>query len=247
MSLEISAYNEGSSHQPVMPAEVLQYLLGNKTTGLFIDGTAGGGGHTALMAGQLNGGSQLLAFDRDPEACERAAQRLTSWLQSGKVRIIHGSLDNPDLLDDEHYLGKVDGILLDLGLSSIQLNNSNRGFSFMTPGPLDMRMNQQQGATAADVLNQYDESDLARIFRDYGDEPRARKLANAIFRARENKPLTSTGEFAEIILRTLRPNSPAARMKLLARNYMALRMEVNQELELLTAELARAVKLLKIG
>lgn len=249
MSLETSEFRQPqTTHTPVMPVEVMRYLgitLG--VDGLWVDGTAGGGGHSEMIVKALNRQGRLIAFDRDPEACARATQRLQPWIDSGQAQVRHGSFADLEALPDADYAAKIDGIFLDLGLSSFQTDDARRGFSFTNDGPLDMRMDATQGPTAADILNQYPTHELRRMFRDYADEPRAAKLARAIETARLAQPLTRTAEFRELILNTLRPHTPNERMKLLSRNFMALRMEVNGELELLRLELDRAVTLTKPG
>jgi 16S rRNA (cytosine1402-N4)-methyltransferase len=201
---------------------------------------------TALSAQGKTGG-RLLALDRDPRAVERARHKLQAHIDQGYVQLHCGTLADSYLLADDDYLASVDGILLDIGLSFDQLDDPERGFSFTIDGPLDMRMDQSQRTTAATLLNELDAEALAKIFFEFGDERRSRKLAATIIEARDEQPLQRTQQLVDIILRALRPRGHDEKMRYLSRNFQALRMAVNDELGLLERELARAVELLKPG
>jgi 16S rRNA (cytosine1402-N4)-methyltransferase len=225
----------GFRHEPVLAAEVLNFLrpaLG----GIIIDGTLGGGGHSGLL---LKGGARVIAFDRDPEALEHARAALAH--HGAAFTALEGNYaDAPGALSSLG-IASVDGILLDLGVSSHQLDTPGRGFSFQSDGPLDMRMG-RSGRTAAEFVNEEPPAELARIFREYGDEPRAIQFAARIVRARESKPLETTAELAALIAagRT-GPRHPATRV------FQALRIAVNNEIGSLERALPALASMLSPG
>ena len=185
-----------SGHLPVMIAEVLAFLAPHER-GIYVDGTFGGGGYSrALLAG---GAGKVFGIDRDPEAVARG-QALADE-QPGRFVMLKGTFGRMDSLVRANGTDFVDGIALDLGVSSFQLDDPARGFSFAKDGPLDMRMSQGDGgdASAADLVNQVEEKELARIFREYGEERFARRIARAIIERRMQGPIARTGELAEII------------------------------------------------
>lgn len=243
MSLASLDSKSNLRHQAVMMAEVAE-ALNIKADGLYIDATVGGGGHTRMILERLSEHGRLIGLDRDPAQLPQLQTDLAPASRSGRLRLLHGTLADPDLLDSSRTQNKVDGILFDLGLSSLQLDNSERGFSYSQNGPLDMRLDTTQDLTAAQLLNQADATSLARLFKEYGDEPQAKRLANGIIAAR---PLHTTVELNNIIVKSLKPRTPAQRHQWLARNFMAVRIAVNQELQLLHAELQAALKLLRLG
>ena len=190
-------------HLPVMQTEVYDTLK-VKPSGLYIDATGGAGGHSAMIARENGPGGKLLCMDIDISACARLKQKFVEEIQAGNIDIIHGSL--ADLVKSRPSLaGHVDGILLDIGLSSDQLNDPMRGFSFDMDGPLDMRFNTNNELTAAIILNTYSESDLKKLFRKYGDEPKAKTLAQAIIKRREEASFETTFEFRDLLNDSLRP------------------------------------------
>lgn len=205
-------------HEPVMAAEVIDFLRPAPGRTI-IDGTLGGGGHSGLL---LKGGARVIAFDRDPEALAHSRSLLVSYGE--QFTALEGNFaEAPEALAGLGVQG-LDGILLDLGVSSHQLDTPERGFSFQREGPLDMRMG-NSGQTAADLVNKASASELAHIFREYGDEPRAIQFAARIVRAREKQPLTTTAELAELIAAGRQgPRHPATRV------FQALRIAVNDEI-----------------
>ena len=233
-------------HIPVLYQEILKYLQ-PRPGGSYIDGTAGAGGHTKglLLASAPNG--RILAFDKDPEAIIFARQQLP---EAGK-RIIFVHASYASMVDKAPLYGfqRVDGILLDLGLSSLQLESANRGFSFMRDGPLDMRFDPSEGPTAADLLNELDVAELSTILWRYGEVRHSRRIAQAITNER---PITSTGQLAELVAREstrLRPKrgKRSSRIHPATQVFQALRIAVNEELDELESGLEAAVTLLKTG
>ncbi|MBZ5623567.1 MAG: 16S rRNA (cytosine(1402)-N(4))-methyltransferase RsmH [Acidobacteriia bacterium] len=206
-------------HIPVMPAEALS-LLAVRSEGIYLDATAGLGGHTALIAQQLSSG-MVIANDCDPASIEMARQNTEEW--KDRIRFHHGPFSQLAEAVAELANRKLDGILADLGVSRYQLTDPHRGFSFMSDGPLDMRMDQTTGMTAADLVNYTDEKTLADLIFQLGEERRARKVARAIVRAR---PIRSTLHLADVVLRAV-PRT--GRLHPATKTFMALRMKVNDE------------------
>ncbi|MBC7979819.1 MAG: 16S rRNA (cytosine(1402)-N(4))-methyltransferase RsmH [Armatimonadetes bacterium] len=224
-------------HLPVLANEVVQYM--DARLGKFIiDGTLGGGGHSELL---LETGARVLGVDRDPEALAHAGQRLGRF--ASRFSTYQGNFSEiPD------YAGKsgelADGLLLDLGVSSRQLDSAPRGFSFMREGPLDMRMGPTTALTAASLVNTWSESEIARILFTFGEEPRARRIAAAIVKQRDHNPFATTTELAACIEKAIGRNS---RIHPATRAFQAIRMAVNEELESLSSILSSASKILKPG
>jgi 16S rRNA (cytosine1402-N4)-methyltransferase len=223
-------------HYSVMPEESLG-LLGVRPDGFYIDSTTGLGGHTAKIAEQLTSGL-VIANDRDLESLEMARAALKAY---PAVRFHHGRFGDLARAAAEAGLAKVDGILADLGVSRYQLTDPQRGFSFMADGPLDMRMDQTVGMTAADLVNQSDEKTLADLIFQLGEERRARKVARAIVRAR---PIRSTLHLADVVLRAV-PRT--GRLHPATQTFMALRMAVNDEIGELDRLLQIGPELLQSG
>lgn len=223
-------------HIPVMVTEVLDALQ-VRPGGVYLDGTLGDGGHLEAVWSQSRPGGLVLAVDADPDAVERARDRFAPY--QGIV-IAHGNFRDLQELAERHGFQTVNGILLDLGLSTRQLGGG-RGFSFSDDASLDMRFDPSQPLTAADVVNRYGEDALARVIRDYGEEPRARSIARAILRRR---PIRTARELAQVVAgaagRSHRIN-PATRV------FQAIRIEVNQELASLELALPQAIRLLGPG
>lgn len=211
-------------HKPVLGPEAVD-LLSPGEGGLYLDGTVGGGGHAVLILERCSG-CRLLAVDRDPDALDAARVRLAP--HRDRVRFLLARFDAAT--DDVEVRDRgLDGALLDLGISSHQVDRDERGFSFRHGTPLDMRMT-PQGPTAADLLNQGDEAELARIFREYGEEPRGRALAREVVRRRQETPFATSDDLVAALYRTLR-REPTHQEK--ARVFQALRMAVNSEMEAL--------------
>ena len=226
------------SHLPVMPREVVELLL-PVPTGLIVDCTVGGGGHAALVL-DARPDVELLGIDRDTDAVEAARLRLARF--GSRARVAHGGFEALGDLVAEHGEGKhVMGILMDLGVSSPQLDRAERGFSYRFDAPLDMRMDAKQALTAADVVNGYDEDTLAAVIARYGEERFARRVAHAIVAAR---PLTTTRELAEIVRDAIPAPTRRRGPHPARRTFQAIRMEVNRELPNLADGLDESVHLL---
>jgi 16S rRNA (cytosine1402-N4)-methyltransferase len=233
-----------TKHIPVMPAEVLEALRPH-SGGRYIDGTAGGGGHTALLLEHSAPDGHVLAIDADPQALARVAERLQAPLTTGRLVLKQGNFAALQQLAEEVGFQEVDGILLDLGLSSDQLADPQRGFSFTGDGPLDMRFDPAAPTTAADLLNTLSESDLADLLWRYGEEHRSRQIARRIVQARLRKPIRQTAELAQIAAAGV-PGHPGG-IHPATRTFQALRIAVNDELKHLADALPQALHLLAPG
>lgn len=228
-------------HVPVLYKEVLEYLQ-PRPGGLYVDGTVGAGGHSAgILRASLPDG-RLLAFDRDPQALDRARQTLAGFAE--RVTFVHASYAQMDRLAPEHGFTAVDGVLLDLGLSSLQVEDAQRGFSFMREGPLDMRFDTTQGDTAADLVNNLPAEALADIFWRYGEEENSRRYARAIVGAR---PIQTTTELADLIEEEAPHWVRRKRIHPATKVFQALRIAVNSELAELESGLPAAIELLQAG
>jgi 16S rRNA (cytosine1402-N4)-methyltransferase len=213
-----------AAHTSVLLAEALE-LLAVKPGGLYVDGTVGLGGHAAAVLRASSPDGRLLGLDRDGETLALARERLAEF--GSRARLEQGDFrELPERLGEE----RPDGILLDLGISSAQLDDPARGFSFQKDGPLDMRMDRTRGETAADVVNRTRERDLADLLYAYGEEPASRRIARAIAFARERRPIGTTGELAEIVRRAA-PRSRRPGLHPATRTFQALRIRVNRETE----------------
>ncbi len=233
-----------TQHIPVMPAEVLDALRPHPG-GSYIDGTAGGGGHTALLLEESAPNGQVLAIDADPQALERIAARLSNLRATGRLILAHGNFASLQSLAANAGFTQVDGILLDLGLSSDQLADRERGFSFAGDAPLDMRFDPAQPTSAADLLNTLSESELADLLWRYGEERRSRQIARRIVQARARQPITRTEQLAQLAAAGV-PGHPGG-IHPATRTFQALRIAVNGELDSLEAVLPQAVELLAPG
>lgn len=227
------------AHKSVMLDEVLT-ALDVAPDGTYLDGTIGGGGHARAIGERLTAQGLLIGIDQDDDAILAAGERL-SGLPCG-VKIVRGNFSELDAILDSLNVSALDGAIFDLGVSSYQIDTAERGFSYMHDAPLDMRMDRRRTLTAADVINLYDEDRLTKIFHDYGEERFAKRVARAICHAR---PLETTGELVKLIEKTV-PHTkhgghPAKRI------FQALRIEVNDELNILSDALKKAVDRLKIG
>ncbi len=234
----------GFRHLPVMPAEVLG-LLAPRPGGIYLDGTLGGGGHARLVLEASAPDGRLIGLDRDPAALAAAAENLAEF--GSRVTLCRGSFAG--LAGQLQTLGVsgVDGILLDLGVSSHQLDTPGRGFSFRDDGPLDMRMDPDQAEDAASLLAQAEARELQRIFRDYGEERWAGRIARQIVRRRATEPLTRTRQLAELVCDTVPGGHVPQRIHPATRVFQALRIAVNGELAALEAGLAAALGCLNPG
>jgi 16S rRNA (cytosine1402-N4)-methyltransferase len=225
---------EPKAHVPVLLAEVTE-LLGARPGGLYVDATLGGGGYTEALLRASRPSGRVVAFDRDREALESARDRLRDHAE--RLSLVWGSF--ADL--DQHLPGLVDGIVADLGLSSLQLDAAERGFGFSAEGPLDMRFDRTQELTAARLVNEMDEEELERILRDYGDERRARAIARKIVARR---PLRTTSDLRRAVVSVLGPRK--GRIDPATRTFQALRIAVNGELEALESFLEKAPRSLRV-
>ncbi len=230
------------SHQPVLYQEVLTGLRPARG-GKYIDGTLGAGGHAAGVLTLSSPDGQLLGMDLDPAAIEVARRALEPFGE--RVRIVQGSYTQmAEAAEGFAPLRGVDGILLDLGLSSLQVDDPSRGFAFRLDGPLDMRFNPRAELTAAQIVNEWPEAELADVLYQYGEERQSRKIARAISAAR---PLHTTRQLAEVAAKAIGRRRGADRIHLATRTFQALRIAVNGELEAVKTVLPIAVSLLKPG
>jgi 16S rRNA (cytosine1402-N4)-methyltransferase len=225
-----------TDHQPVLSEEVLQALAVNPE-GYYVDGTYGRGGHSAGIVAGLGAEGRLLAVDRDPAAIEAASQRFGA---EPRFVIRQGSFaDLGDLVADVFGGRKVDGVLLDLGVSSPQLDEAERGFSLTRDGPLDMRFDPSRGMSAAEWLLKVDEKDLADVLRQLGEERQARRIARAVVTSRQQRPLTRTGQLAELVASVVRTDKPGRHAA--TRTFQAIRIFINDELATLERGLDAAL------
>lgn len=217
-------------HEPVMVAEVLRLLEPGRRrpngAGVFVDCTVGFAGHTRALLEA--GADRVLGFDRDPEALARAAESLAPF--HDRVELIHADFRELAARLDQRGIAAIDGLLADLGVSSWQLDAPERGFSFRADGPLDMRMDTSQGATAADLLSGVREEELADLIYGYGEERFSRRIARRIVEARAEEPIVTTGRLAEIVRRAV-PRRGYQRIDPATRTFQALRIWVNRELD----------------
>ena len=224
-------------HIPVLLDESVSALI-NSPSGIYADATFGGGGHTSEVLRRLSPEGRMISFDRDSDAIANKPDDDRLTLIRSDFRWIHNHIIH------QGYPEGIDGVLADLGVSSHQFDTAERGFSFRYEAPLDMRMNQEAVTTAADIVNGYQQEEIEKILRLYGEVDNSRKVANLICNARRNAPITTTGELAEAIKKVL---PPVAEHKFLAKIYQALRIEVNGEMESLQHFLKGAGRSLKPG
>jgi 16S rRNA (cytosine1402-N4)-methyltransferase len=229
------------THEPVMLEETVAMLQPFRG-GLFVDCTVGLGGHSRALLEA--GATRLLGLDRDPDALRRAAGSLQAWRE--RVELVHADFRELDQVLDARGITGIDGALADLGVSSMQLDAEGRGFSFRRDEPLDMRMDQTAGFTAADWLATVDEPELANVIFQFGEERFSRRIARAIVAARRTEPVTTTGRLAQIVRKAV-PHRGYQRIDPATRTFQALRIWVNRELEGLDAFLARAASRLLTG
>ena len=234
--------NINFSHSPVMPNECIEGL-NIRPGGTIVDGTAGGGGHSYLIAESLNEG-RLIAIDRDESAIRAAGKRLEQF--GDKVLFARNNFVNIAEVCHGFGIDKIDGVLLDLGVSSYQLDTPERGFSYISDAPLDMRMDQNAEKTAYDVVNGYSESELRRILFEYGEEKFAARIAANIVKQREKSPIKTTGELVDIIRRSV-PQVQKGGGHPAKRTFQAIRIEVNGELEVIEPAIRSAVDFLNVG
>jgi len=233
-----------AGHVPVMLAEVLEHLK-LRSGQTIVDGTAGGGGHAAEILNRIRPGGRLILLDRDRGACERLIARFG---RVGDVRYFHANVADIDQVLAEAGLDRIDGALLDLGISSLQLADPQRGFSFERPGPLDMRFDRSEGPTAEEIVNRWPADRLASLFREYGDQPFSRRIARAIVEARRREPIRRTDELARIIAGAVPgPWRGRKRIHPATQAFMAIRIFINDELKSLDAFFDKIFRYLNPG
>lgn len=231
------------THRPVLLDECIE-ALNIRPEGTYLDGTLGRAGHSREIARRLTAG-RLICVDRDRAALDAARERLAPWMD--RVTLIHSNFDRVDEILDELSLSCVDGMLFDLGVSSPQLDDGTRGFSYMADAPLDMRMDREEGVTAAGIVNSWPQDELRRIISRYGEERYASQIAGAIARRREDKPISTTLELVEIIKRAMPAKALREKQHPAKRTFQAIRIAVNDELACVERMLQRAVPRLNKG
>ena len=217
-------------HKSVLLEETIENL-NIKPDGIYVDGTLGGGGHSYHIAEQLSSNGRLIGIDQDADAIAAATKRLEPF--SDRVTIVRNNYCNFEQVLKELSIDKVDGIVLDLGVSSYQLDTAERGFTYKTDAPLDMRMDQRQQLTAKDIVNTYSEFDLYRIIRDYGEDRFAKNIARHIVLARQIKPIETTFELNEVIKAAIPMKVRAVGGHPAKKTFQAIRIELNHELDVL--------------
>ena len=228
-------------HTSVLLQETIENL-DIKPEGTYLDGTLGGAGHASEVAARLAGAGRLIGIDQDEDAIAAAGKRLLPYQE--RVTLIRDNYVHAVEALSQIGVSQVDGIVLDLGVSSYQLDNAQRGFSYKYDAPLDMRMDQRQSLSAREILNEYSESALYRIIRDYGEEQFAKNIAKHIVAARKDKPLETTGELNDIIKAAIPAKMRAGGGHPSKRTFQAIRIECNQELEVLKSSLDALIGLL---
>jgi 16S rRNA (cytosine1402-N4)-methyltransferase len=229
-------------HEPVLFSEVLEYLRPARADGVLVDATVGLGGHAEALL-ERNPGARLIGIDRDPAALERSRERLAKF--GSRVTLVRGRHEQLIDILKQSKVDAVSGLLADLGVSSMQLDDASRGFSFRHDAPLDMRMG-PEGSSAADLVNTLDEHELARILRDYGEEPMARRIAQAIVAARANGRIETTTQLAGIVRSVKRAKKPGD-IDPATLTFQALRIAANEELVGLDRFVDDAVSVLEPG
>ncbi len=227
------------SHIPVLLDQCIEGL-DIQADGIYVDGTAGGGGHSSAIAEHLGAEGRLVSLDRDPDAVAAAAERLSAYKNAA---VVHSNYSDMRRVLDELGIDKVDGVLMDLGVSSFQLDEESRGFSYHSDAPLDMRMS-KEGMSAADIVNTFSEQQLAKIIFEYGEEKFSRKIASNIVAAREEKRIETTLQLAEIVRNSI-PQKFRREKNPCKKTFQAIRIAVNGEFEHLSKGLDEAFYSLK--
>lgn len=231
-------------HKSVLLEETVDSLA-IRPDGIYVDGTLGGGGHAYEVCSRLSDEGRLIGIDQDADAIQAASERLKVF--RNKVTIVRSNYANIAAVLSDLGIRKVDGIYLDLGVSSYQLDTVERGFTYREDAPLDMRMDQRNTQTAADIVNTYSESELYRIIRDYGEDRFAKNIAKHIVRARAEKPFETTGELIEVIKAAIPMKVRATGGHPAKRTFQALRIELNHELDVLNRSIDTMIDLLNPG
>ena len=230
-------------HIPIMLNEVLEGLA-IKADGIYMDGTLGGAGHSSEIAARLGANGRLYGFDQDEEALAAAGKRLEAF--GDRVERIHANYENAVSILKEKGVAGLDGILLDIGVSSYQLDNAERGFSYMQDAPLDMRMDRSQSLTAEEIVNDWSEEEIAKILKEYGEEKFARNIAKHIVRERQKAPIRTTFALNEIIKGAI-PAKMRADGHPSKRSFQAIRIACNRELDVLERSLEEMIDFLNPG
>ena len=230
-------------HKSVLLEDTIEGL-NIKPDGIYVDGTLGGAGHAREVCKKLSAKGRFIGIDQDQDAIIAASERLAAYPQATIIRSNYCYMV-PELA--ARGITKVDGILLDLGVSSYQLDNEERGFTYRVDAPLDMRMDQRQTLTASDIVNNYEEKELYRIIRDYGEDKFAKNIAKHIVAARQVKPITTTGELTEIIRESIPMKMQVKSGHPAKRTFQAIRIELNRELDVLRDSLDGMIDLLDDG
>ncbi len=231
------------SHKSILLNEVIE-SLNIKSDGIYVDGTLGGAGHSFEIAKRLTSG-KLIGIDQDEDAIKASTKRLEPFIENGNAVIVRDNYQNiKEVLNDMSITG-VDGILLDLGVSSYQFDEADRGFSYRYDAPLDMRMDRRQKLSAYTIVNEYSENDLYRILRDYGEEKFAKNIAKHIVAARAANPIKTTFELNEIIKESIPAKMRSGKGHPSKQTFQAIRIECNRELEVLESALGDMISLLK--
>ena len=231
-----------TEHTTVLLQEAVEALVGD-VDGFYVDGTFGRGGHCAELLSKLSPKASVLAVDKDPQAIRVGEDKFS---EDARIKFVHGSFaDLSDFIEKQARIGKVSGVLLDLGVSSPQLDQAERGFSFMRDGPLDMRMDTTRGLSAAEWIATAEEQDIAQVIKQYGEEKFARRMASAVVRERSKEPITRTVQLASILAAAHpaweRGRHPATKA------FQAIRIFINRELADLEILLKQVIDLLEIG
>ena len=232
------------SHRSVMLEETAD-LLNIRPGGIFLDGTVGGGGHSYEILRRLSGTGRLIGIDQDEDAIRAATERLSEF--GDRATLVHANYVDFKKVLKSLGIEKVDGILLDLGVSSHQFDDAERGFSYRTDAPLDMRMDRSREQTARDIVNTYTETELYRMIRDYGEDPFAKNIAKHIVRAREEAPVETTLQLAEIIRQAIPARIRNKGGHPAKQTFQAIRIELNRELDVLKASLSDMIDTLSPG
>lgn len=231
-------------HKSVLLEETID-SLNIKPDGIYVDGTLGGGGHALEVCKRLGEYGKIIGIDQDADAIGAATDRLKGY--KDKVVIVRSNYENIGTVLQDLGIRKVDGICLDLGVSSYQLDTADRGFTYREDAPLDMRMDQRKDETAADIVNGYSEFDLYRIIRDYGEDKFAKNIAKHIVRAREECPIETTGQLIEVIKAAIPMKVRAVGGHPAKKTFQAIRIELNHELEVLNNSIDTMIDLLNPG
>ncbi|HAR91537.1 MAG TPA: 16S rRNA (cytosine(1402)-N(4))-methyltransferase [Eubacterium sp.] len=232
------------NHVSVLLDETIEGLNINPD-GIYFDGTLGGGGHSYEILKRLTGKGILIGVDRDGDAIDAASERLKEF--EGKFQLVRSNYSEIETILNDLKISKIDGIVLDLGVSSYQIDNLERGFSYKEDAPLDMRMDQRQLLNAADVVNGYTEEQLIAMLRDYGEERYAKSIAKAIIEGRKDKPIATTQELSDIVKNAVPKKYQIAKGHPAKKTFQAIRIEVNNELNVLKTTLDKMIEHLNPG